>query len=671
MGQHFTYLKKDNSIIHTQEFKLKFSESVGVDWRTLGCWLSIKDNYLDMINQDYTKTNEKAYFMLSKWLQMNKNPTLEELKRALKNMERIDLIRKLDELTKISNSPEITHRFSSKKVSRKKLTYDELISKCCGKISYKIGSDWLLWGRHLGLSDSDLDNIGSDYRKCYEKADYVLIKWKQKNGNPSWEQLKKELIAFKRYDIVVKIEKKFGDYLSDSEKIRYEAMGFDSSEQVRKEFKEKILNSPETANRFPDKKDLSRVSADLKMFYLNHYGKIGELQPPLKKPASVDLDHKFIDLHIVDAENIQIDKLSCEREKFLKKQMSYAPFSYSEIFMKNKSVILISGIAGIGKTWLLRKFLLDWSNGSIWKDVKLVFYLECRKLNQYQYQNISNINELLNVDYKDVINDFNISSHTALFIIDGLDEFIFLNELINPSLSCNYPIVNALAEIQKKKHVIAGRVYAIDEYQNIYTERRDKLIIQIMGFNENGINNYVENNVMEEKKELVKATLKASLIAKAMASIPFYLSSMCQIINNSNEVITVSFSTMTDLYANIFLYFLRSHIFKNDHINKKKSIYQIMEDETNKRYILNICKIAYELLAENKIIFSTKEILNFISDFNKNESKFFGFIERIETDEDCYYQFAHLTLMEFCASVYAYNCLSSEEIANKKLIAIK
>nr|XP_047123204.1 NACHT, LRR and PYD domains-containing protein 14-like isoform X2 [Hydra vulgaris] len=420
-----------------------------------------------------------------------------------------------------------------------------------------------------------------------------------------------------------------------------------------------LSSSPEMPSGFSASKDLSTVSAELKKFYLKHYGKISEHQPLLKVPANVDLMQKFVDLCIVDAVNTQMDAVfSVERKKFLEKQMNYTPIPYSDLFMKEKSVVLISGIAGIGKTWLLRKCLLDWSNDSIWNDVKLVFYFECRRLNQYQ--NISNINELLSVFYKDIINDFNISNQTSLFIIDGLDEFKYLNELLNPSLKCNYPVVNALAEIQKYKHVVAGRVYAIDQYQSISTEHSDKLTIQIMGFNENGVNNYVENHVMEEKKDVVKATLKESPIAKAMASVPFYLSSMCKIISDSKKM--NFFLTMTDLYANIFLYFLQKHIIKNN-----KLIYEIMEDDSNKKYILNICEIAYKLFVENKVIFSKEEIQTFIGDFSKSEN-FFGFIERIETDLGYHYQFAHLTIMEFCASVYAYNCLSSEEImANKRL----
>nr|XP_047131262.1 protein NLRC5-like isoform X3 [Hydra vulgaris] len=523
MGQLFTHLKKDETTVFSQAFKLKFSDSVGVDWRTLGRWLNIEENYLDMIDQENLKINAKAYSMLTKWLQMNDNPTVDELKIALKKMNRMDLIRKVDEFTKTSNSPEIFSGFSANK-------------------------------------------------------------------------------------------------------------------------------------------DLLRLSAELKKYYLIYYGEISELQTLLKTSTNLDLRHKFVDLCIVDAAKTQMDVVfSVERKEFLKKQMSYTPIPYSKVFTQEKSVILISGIAGIGKTWLLRKCLLDWSNDLIWKNVKLVFYLECRRINQYE--NISSINDLLSFFYKDIISNFSISIHTTLFIIDGLDEFKYFNELSNLELNCNYPIVNVLAEIQNYKHLVAGRVYAIDQYQSIYTDRSDKLTIQIMGFNENGITNYVENHVMEENKEIVKATLKESPIAKAMASVPFYLSSMCKIICDSKTINKNSFLTMTDLYANIFLYFLQKHIIKNN-----KMIYQIMENDSNKKYILNICKIAFELLVENKVIFSKEEFQTFVSGFDSNEGNFFGFIEKIETNLGCYYQFAHLTIMEFCASVYAYNCLSSNEImTNKKL----
>ncbi|XP_047131681.1 NACHT, LRR and PYD domains-containing protein 3 isoform X2 [Hydra vulgaris] len=525
------------------------------------------------------------------------------------------------------------------------------------KLSELLDQDWFKIGISLKVEEHSVKSIKSDFvnfPKQEDKAYEMIKKWFNFDKNPTFEKLKHAILDIPKHDLLMEVEDLASRFFTMPS---YLSEGASNTE---------ISSLPNKDSTVSSNKDLSRSSAILKKYYQKYYWKINELQPLMKAPVDVDLNQKFVDLCIVDAVNAQVERskdavLSVERKKFLEKQMNYTPIKFSEIFTKEKSVLLISGIAGIGKTWLLRKCLLDWSNGLIWKNIELIFYLECRRLNQYS--NISNINELLNVFYKDIVNDFNINSHTALFIIDGLDEFKYFNELLNPSLTCNYPIVNVLAEIQKYHHVIAGRVYAIDQYQSISTEYSDKLTIQVMGFNENGINNYVENHVMEEKKKIIKAILKESSIAKAMASVPFYLSSMCKIISDSKYMDLISFLTMTDLYANIFLHFIRKHIIKNN-----KLVHEIIEDSSNKRYILNICKIAYEMFVNNKIVFSKKEVHAFIGDFDKNEDKYFGFIEKIETDLGSYYKFAHLTIMEFCASVYAYNYLSSDEImVNERL----
>ncbi|XP_047140352.1 NACHT, LRR and PYD domains-containing protein 9 isoform X2 [Hydra vulgaris] len=436
------------------------------------------------------------------------------------------------------------------------------------------------------------------------------------------------------------------------------------------DYKKYIVDSLKHIKRNDVLKDLSNlglsnISVALKHFYIQTYEKVDELQPPLKTPASVSISKKFVDLCIVDPIEVNINTIySDERMNYLKKQMSYKPIPYNEVFMKEKSLLLISGIAGIGKSWLLRKCLIDWANNLIWKNVGFVFFFECRRLNQYQ--NISNINELLDFFYKDFVNDLNINNHNVIFMIDGLDEFKYLNDLINYNSSSQYPIVNVLAEIQKYKSVVAGRVYAIDQYLNVCWMAKghnEKLAIQIMGFNQNGINNYIELNVIDEVKDAIKVVFKQSPIVKAMASVPFYLSCMCKIIANSEQRIKFSLLTMTDLYASIFLYFIQKHISKKD-----LPMYEMMIINSNREYIFNICKIAYQFFVENKVIFSKDEIQTFFSDCNKVEVELFGFIERIETNLGYHYQFAHMTIMEFCVSVYAYNNFSGEEIIdNDKL----
>ena len=120
---------------------------------------------------------------------------------------------------------------------------------------------------------------------------------------------------------------------------------------------------------------------------------------------------------------------------------------------------------------------------TLWETVDFVLHIECRKLNQFQ--NISNIKELLNVFYKDIFQECDVCNHfSILFVIDGLDEFAYLDELINHnSRNPNKPpIVNALADalnIQKCKCVVAGRVGAIYRYKDRVSKCSDKFTIQI------------------------------------------------------------------------------------------------------------------------------------------------------------------------------------------------
>ncbi|XP_047129842.1 NACHT, LRR and PYD domains-containing protein 3 isoform X2 [Hydra vulgaris] len=508
------------------------------------------------------------------------------------------------------------------------------------ELSQSLGTSWIVLGRYLSVSDNELEAIKDGCSGTVNQAYEMLTKWTRQQ-NSTLEELKEALSAMKRFDLKEIVE-----------------------EFAKSYFKLSDQSKPCDSLQIKDNVQQNR-SVTLKKLYLKRYEIIDELQPPLVKPSKVMLADKFIELCIVDAIEIEKDIMHLvERDQFFRKQISYIPISFDKVFVEKSSSILISGIAGIGKTWLLRKCLLDWSNNLIWTNVSFLFYLECSMLNQYQ--NVSNLIELLNVFYKDILKDFDIFNvcepDNIMFIIDGLDEFMYLDELIKGSHS-KYNIVNIFAEIKKYKTVIAGRVSAISLYQNKFN-CNDQLTVQVLGFNDKGINDYIESNFVKSKEEIFRV-LKESSITKAMASVPFFLSSICTIVSELNKIDLLDgsnlFVTTTDLYGSIFLYFFQRHIDK-----RNEPIYKMIENESTKKYILNVCKIAYCLFKNNKVVFSEEEIKVFINDFDEVENRLFGFIERIETHLGFYYQFVHMTIMEFCASVYAYNFLSWKEIVEDK-----
>ncbi|XP_065671120.1 NLR type 1 isoform X1 [Hydra vulgaris] len=515
--------------------------------------------------------------------------------------------------------------------------------------SLSVGEHWKNLGRCLLISDSYLEVIDLESKNCCDKAYQMLTKWTEKE-NPSLNELKNALKNIKKHDLIKTLENLQTCSLKENEK----------SNLVKTDF----------------------LSNALKKFYLETYNTIEEIQPQLNKPYQVNFLDKFVDLYVVDEVEVQKDAINiAELDQFLKKQMSYASILFKKRLKHpfKRSLFLISGIAAIGKTWLLRKILLDWSNGLIWKNIDLVFYLECRHLNLYEH--ISNINELLDVFYKGILKGCSIplylmqSNLSIMFIIDGLDEFKYFDQLISSmhGSSHNIPILNVFREIYKYKAVISGRVNTISQYENVVTCYKDKLTIRVMGYNENGIRYYLKNNLIKKTKQRVKTILKESSIAKTMAKVPFFLSCICTIVADLKEKYNFIDLTMTDLYAYNFLYLFQRHIFNENH----ESIFKIMENNINKQCILSICKMAYIFFIKNKTTFSDKEIQTFISGFDQIESGLFekmfllksGFIEKIETNFGCYYQFCQPAMMELCVSVHAYYSFSGKKIMeNPKLI---
>lgn len=78
-------------------------------------------------------------------------------------------------------------------------------------VAEKIGKEWKLLARHLGLQDSDIDSFIADhhYMGIKEVAYEMLRDWRERQGpEAKMQALARALVAVKRHDIALKLANK-------------------------------------------------------------------------------------------------------------------------------------------------------------------------------------------------------------------------------------------------------------------------------------------------------------------------------------------------------------------------------------------------------------------------------------------------------------------------------
>ncbi|TWW54666.1 NLR family CARD domain-containing protein 3 CARD15-like protein [Takifugu flavidus] len=175
------------------------------------------------------------------------------------------------------------------------------------------------------------------------------------------------------------------------------------------------------------------------------------------------LNKIYTELYITEGQSEEVDTQHEVRqlERTSKKNIQDTPIKCQDIFkvlseqQRHIRVVLTNGVAGVGKTFSVQKFSLDWAEGLENQDISLVLPLSWRELNLIRDEQHSLLS-LLHVFHPPLqkIRAEDLTVWKLLFIFDGLDESRFslgFNKHQSSLMSHNYQ-VRGFTDSQKEEY---------------------------------------------------------------------------------------------------------------------------------------------------------------------------------------------------------------------------
>ncbi|XP_041960827.1 uncharacterized protein LOC121719377 isoform X3 [Alosa sapidissima] len=323
--------------------------------------------------------------------------------------------------------------------------------------------------------------------------------------------------------------------------------------------------------------------------------------------------------------------------------------------------VMTTGIAGIGKSVCVQKFILDWAEERAHQDVDFIFALPFRQLNLKQNDSYS-LHKLLHVFHKLNENDINpdvLCKLKIMFIFDGLDE----SKLpLNVEQDMDDPLKTASVDVLITNLItgnllpnaliwITSRPAAVKMIPPKYIDRWT----EVQGFNDQQKDEYFKKKIENPAKI---ARIKRSKSLYIMCHIPVFCWILASVLLKMNSHTNTSDlpQTLTEVYI---CFLLTETNRKGQKYGKGFERDDKKRLKSNKDAILKLSELAYKELLKGNILFY-EDNLNECGINEEDITLYSGmcsefFMSECAVDQRKVYCFVHLSIQEFLAALFVFH----------------
>ncbi|XP_030612279.1 NLR family CARD domain-containing protein 3-like isoform X2 [Archocentrus centrarchus] len=335
-------------------------------------------------------------------------------------------------------------------------------------------------------------------------------------------------------------------------------------------------------------------------------------------------------------------------------------------------VVLTNGVAGVGKTFSVQKFSLDWAEGLENQHVSVVILLSFRELNLIRDQQYSLL-ELLHVFHPTLqkVPAEKLAVWKLLFIFDGLDESRLSLDFTNRKLVSDVTQKSSVSELLT--NLIEGNllpsalvwITSRPAAANQIPPRCVDRLTEVRGFTDAQKEEYFRRRFSDEElSSRIISHMKTSRILHIMCRIPVFCWITATVLKHmlTTEQRGELPKTLTDMYSHFLL--VQTKRKKNKYHEGHETSPQELT-EADREVLLKLGRLAFEHLKKGNIMFYQEDLEQCGLDVTE-ASVYSGVCTEIFRRECVIFQkpvysFVHLSIQEFLAAVYMFHCYTSRK----------
>ncbi|XP_042260013.1 NLR family CARD domain-containing protein 3-like, partial [Thunnus maccoyii] len=393
------------------------------------------------------------------------------------------------------------------------------------------------------------------------------------------------------------------------------------------------------------------------------------------------LNRIYTELYITEGQSEEVNTQHEVRQLEAASKMKIhhdTPIKCHDIFkllpdqQKHIRVVMTNGVAGVGKTFSVQKFTLDWAEGSKNQDVSLVIPLSFRELNLIKDEQYSLL--MLIHDFHPTLQKVTaekLDDCKVLFIFDGLDEsrlsldFKFNNRKVVSDVTQKSSVNVLLTNLCKGNLLpsalvwITSRPAAANQIPLTCVDR----VTEVRGFTDVQKEEYFRRRFSDEElSSRIISHIKTSRSLHIMCYIPVFCWITARVLEHmlTTDQRGELPKNLTDLYSHFLLVQTKRKKHKYDE-RQETSSQELTEADSE--VLLKLGRLAFEHLEKGNIMFYQEDLEQCGLDVTE-ASVLSGFCTEIFKRENVIfhktvYCFVHLSVQEFLAAVYMYHCYTN------------